>query len=1048
MLWPFSSPKQFKICTRSDHIHSASSIDDLEILDSILLINLNLLIMLTRTRLLIYNYKPMSLVATYERTSDSILEMGFNKSLFHSTNLHYSTPNDSNKDNNDINDKNREMQDKFMAWYHGRLTFYCLTDNNIILTFQILKKSSQLTTFREYGLPIINLKLLDNEVEQDFEFNMDDDSLVVFEENNSSKILQNGIIANKEIGFIQMIFQSTDNNHNNGNSNYDDTNNDICIKSLEIVLKAVFNFDYDIIDILGFKQFISNETESANRLSNFTENLLILSSHGLQILKLNDFKSKDRKLIKLSNGFKILSCNDNLYVVSYTSPSHLKIHKVSVEYQCISETIELENIQNLNNIIQIKHNLFFISSQKITVFDSVSKKVFHQFETPFTIKLVDKLNDDSLLLVSDQNLLFFYTIFGNLFFSTEYDKDDSTSYPLFQYTGFSFFNNFLVTTTKTGHYQTWNFWKESINTQFNFRTFNSNILYHGNNILSYLPQGESSRNLNNGTVINLPSKTENNNISIIKNNGNLKMMAIYVDNKETLLINNLETNVWYSYSDIKIIDMYWLGNNYLVLDTKLENDTRVLQCVNLPLQISIDKDLSDLVIWDFVIPDDIKIRSVHVNSLSRYKPIKIRSKNTDQLKEGKFYKTAEIILITNKYVSIFDVISAVPPNGINLIKKIFQYKKIDIPKDQLTLTNIDWIMTYKDDLLVYSQYKFFKIGNLEADHWKTIDLFDNVERIVDTYMGSIMFIQSKQFIIMTVDEMMNTQIESVSLKIDEDNYPISVSPRTATINSLHTIFNKDFCKNVVKHKIYLDKLIECKLKNNCSIEQITKELHTSKHYKFALEKILSLSILENKDITKIVELVKHCPPTNYYSLDSDGGHVHQYSDMLEIIGNCLRKIEMKHWNILFKKLNMTPRDLLQYCIDGDEAKMLGVLLLVFLNYNEDELINDLKTANEQSQSNDNSKSSISLPGEVQEDTDAGTSTSDGESGTGSAGTGTLSDDELMLRVLEILVKSATKTTDKVRAQETWDMCFQLIAFLKNLDRQNNSQLVQKALEFI
>lgn len=1043
MLWPFSAPKQFKISKRSGSIPLDSSIDDVEILDSILLVNLNILIMLTRTRILIYNYKPMALVATYFRTSKSVEEMGLNKSLFHSTNLHHSIPQTSNQD---INHSNSDKIDQFMAWYHGKITFHCLTDKNIILTFQILKDSSQLTTFREYGLPIINSELLNNELEQDIEFNMDDDLLVVYDEHNSSKILQNGIITSKDVGLMQMIFHPRNKDHSDSYSGYDDTNGDnsISIKSVEMILKAVFNFDYDIIDILGFKQFYSTDNELDNRIHNFSENLFILSSYGLQILKLDGSKLKDRKLIKLTNGFKILHCNNNLFVASDANSPFVEIHKINIENESIQETIAINNTEKIIDIIPISTNLFlFVSPRKLIHFDIESKEITYQFETPFTIKLINKTCNNSLLLISDENTMLFYTIFGNLYFSTEYDKDDSMSYPLFDYTDFSFFDNILVTMTKTGHYQAWEFWKESLNTQFNFRTFNSNILYHGNNILYYSPQSDSNRNTNNGSIINLSSKTENNNISLVKTSGNMKLLATYVNNKEILRIKNLETNTWYWYPDMKIVDMYWLGNNYLVLDTILENDVRALQCINVPLQIPLNKELHDLVIWDFAIPNDLKVYSIHVNSLSRYKPIKIRSKSTNQLKEGKFYKTAEIILITNKSILIFDVISTVLPNGINLIKKIFQYKKIGILKNSLSLSNINWAMTYKDELLVYSHYKFYKIGNLEADHWKIIELFDNVEKIVDTYLGSIMFIKGKQFIICTIDELMNAELETININIDEDNYPLSLSLKTATINSLHTVFNKNFCRNVMKHKIFLDKLIEYKLRTNCPIDQITRELHTSKHYKFALEKILSLSILENKDITKIIELVKSCPSTNV-SVDADGEHIHKYSDMLEIIGNCLRKIEMKHWNILFKKLNMTPRDLLQYCIEGDEAKMLGVLLLVFLNYNEAELIHDLKTANEETESNNSSKSSISVLSGTHEENAATNTTND----TVGNKTKSLSDDELMLRVLEILVRSASKATDRVRAQETWDMCFQLVAFLRNLDRQNGSQLVQKALEFI
>lgn len=100
---------------------------------------------------------------------------------------------------------------------------------------------------------------------------------------------------------------------------------------------------------------------------------------------------------------------------------------------------------------------------------------------------------------------------------------------------------------------------------------------------------------------------------------------------------------------------------------------------------------------------------------------------------------------------------------------------------------------------------------------------------------------------------------------------------------------------------------------------------------------MSTKILRSDSLDDILKLIKMYDNTDPEHNISPPTH----SGMLEIISNCLRKIETKYWNHLFTNLKMTPRDLLALCIEENEAKMLGVLLLVFLNYDEKDLGDDL-----------------------------------------------------------------------------------------------------------
>ncbi|MCB5492064.1 hypothetical protein LIP67_18965, partial [Erysipelatoclostridium ramosum] len=78
--------------------------------------------------------------------------------------------------------------------------------------------------------------------------------------------------------------------------------------------------------------------------------------------------------------------------------------------------------------------------------------------------------------------------------------------------------------------------------------------------------------------------------------------------------------------------------------------------------------------------------------LSRYKLLKMKSKNhnASEKQPHALLKTAEIILVTDTQTIVFDVISTVHPCGLNIIKKFYQYLKINIPIDVLP-NKIEWI---------------------------------------------------------------------------------------------------------------------------------------------------------------------------------------------------------------------------------------------------------------------------------------------------------------------------------------------------------------------
>lgn len=1007
LLWPVNPPSQFYIPPRSNKLND-QDFDDIHILDIITIPSTNIVVILTPSRVLIYNLKPMVLVAVQERTQASIDEFGLNISLKTSTAFQ------------DISNKFLvDSQSDAPLLNPGKLVFYVITKKHFLLAYQILKNCTPVTIFREYGLPVIDSFMEIENISEEYDNNLDDDTLTVFEINRSSKVIQNGLIAYKEKSLLQRIM----NNQDNGD--------ELPVKRVELRLKIILKFDFNLIDVLGFKKF-TNIKEGK-----YEENLIILHQNGLQVLNLVDFKLVDSTLIKFSKGFKVCNFKDKIIVVSYDSDiQQTIINKVDFENLATNSTV-LNEKTPIVSVFQNSCSIALIYEKKILIFDPIMNKVTFQFTVPFSIKLCNYVNDDVFVFISTQNNIYFYSRNGNHLFSTSYEEDDPLSFPLFQYSNYSYFNDTLITTTVDGQYHIWNLWKEAKQSQWNFRSPVTFILQRDNDIMLYSPKGDSPLNHDRFPIIKLPIKSLNNYISLIRINGNLKLLATYIANKNMLLIYNLETNVWFNYPEVTIVDLQWLSNNYLVMHTIDDDGIVSLQCICVPLQSAETKTLSDMLIWEYQVSSSITINSFHVNTLSKFKPLKIKSKDQKivYLQYEKYYKTGEIIVVTNSEIIIFDVISTISTNGINVLKKIFAYTRVNISNEP-HLQNIQWAMNIRDDILLYTNDKIYKLLKLENDHWQSIELLHNVERIIDILQNKIYLLESNRYTIYDLDDLWDEKKELLTINVDEDGYPISVTPESAIIHTLDCVFNKEFSKLVIKHDIYLDKLIIARLEEGQTPDSITFQFHGLKHYKFALEKILSTKILRDEDLTEILQLVKAC------SIPTEQSKKHPFSDMLEIISNCLRKIEIQYWSKLFDSLKMTPRDLLGLCIEGNEAKTLGVLLLVFLNYNETGFIRDLSK-------NRNNQTGTKLPDIEEHEENQEEKTTDFMKDTRINSTcNTLTDEELMLRVLNVLVTSAAATDEPDRATDAWDMCFQLIRFLKELDRQNNTNLVQKALEML
>lgn len=991
-IWPLSPPQKARI---NECVHELTDreIKNDDILQTISLPQVNVLILMTPARVLVYNMKPLALVASHERSSESISEFGLNRSITPSTAL-----------DRDVNGLLSQQESYSLIWNQGKVVFYVVTERNFILSYQILKSSTNLTTFKEYGIPVIDVGKIREDIDHDFDDTLDNDTLTVFERNKASRIIQNGYTVTKDKGFLQFLSVNQDNI------------NELPVKKLELRLKVVLKFDYQIIDLFGFKRLLEGNKSKAE------ESLLVLFPHGLQLLSLEEFKLKKTSLVELTNGKEICFNAGHLIVISKESEEDISINVIDFSNKKVKSN-RLEVRGTLLSCFELRKRLALIFEDRIIYFNTTTNQVDYSYDPPFRIKLGGKLSDEMLLMISTANSVHFVTPLGNSLFSSSADSDLEKPPTTLEYSDFAYVDKFLVLVSHSGNYEVWNLWEEAKQTFSDSRSPVSYVLHNNNNdVAIYSPLGSSPVRNDSMQMVKLPTKTINNCVSQIKVNSNLKMMAVYVSNKNILLIHNLETNAWYDFNDLTIIDMHWLCSSYLLCQIKTEDWATSVQCFRFHLQGLDTSDISKYRVWEYEIPTSVPVLKVKVNVSSKYRLLKLKSRESPELEKygEKFYRTAEIIIVTENHISIFAVLSIIHPSGVNIIKKFHEQAKIELPA-AFSADSIEWITSFKDGLIYLYDDKIIKTATTDAQNWREDILLRDVERIIDVVFDEIYFVCKTQELFYKMDDLWEGKPPMLSIPLEDDFYPISVTSETTTTHGLNCLYHEDYVKLVLKHKIYLDQIIAAKMDQNVDPKDIMAEFGSIRHYKFALEKILSLKILASEPLNQIVELVKLCDAP----LGSDMTTHNNQNGSLEIISNCLRKIEIKHWNQLFTSLKMTPRDLLARCLEGNEAKILGVLLLVFLNYDA-ELVEDLR--NDEIPEEEEGQNNSEFPDSSVVDL--------------------IRDQEMMLRVLRLLVTSGANATDSTKAADSWDMCFQLMRLLKELDKENNTHLVQQALDML
>ncbi|CEP61014.1 Ric1p LALA0_S02e04808g [Lachancea lanzarotensis] len=982
MLLGPSKPPQISIVPLLKNGENNTSPSAEEALQTLHLPYSNCMVVLTTKQILVYNYKPLALVSSFVRSNYSLEKYGENKRLYADA-----------VDKDMFRDLSPEADIKFLTTSSSKVTFYVTSSMNFVFVFEILLSLGPVSLYKETGLPILDMNKVDHDFGQEMMNNTEDDeTLTVFDRTESTKIIQNGYAVDKQQGFLHFLTRSAD------------TLDEIPIKKVELRLQVMFSFGRSIIDLAGF---CDTTTRGESKRQQY---MMILFPNSVHILFLQNFQMKDNILIDVSDGYRLLQCQGKPCVVSVDAQSKISLTELDlVGKKGIHRQFSYEASGPLVDIFVNDNVLTFVLEFYLLLYDLNADTTIKRIRSQTSLICGGLINHENSILFTKNGFKMF-TKWGNCIVST-FDDDDDTerSSESAGPSGFTSIDGSIVTTSFDGKLSKWDIWSKIVTPFNNFRTSTPLILQTENNdLMLFAPTSDSAGNVP-FQVLKLPSQTINNYVPLVRTNGSITMLAAFVSNKNILLICNMLTNIWLSFMDLNLIEIQWLGDEYLFCHSLGEDMKQWLRCYHFPIEGGTASDLSELLIWEYAVSSKIDIRSIHANTLSSYKLLKVKSKSAESEKLQNLFKTAEVLIQDDQgSLRTIDIISKIGP-GDNIEIKVFHQhpaEKVLVQKER----KCHWIMSHNGGYFVNQGDEILKLEKAEEGVWKTSVLLDRIERILDVIDAGVYAVQENKVVVYNIEELWNSKDPVAVVEISEGDYPVVISPEAAIIHSVQFVFSNECSKIIPRQAIYLDQVIDHHLATGTSYQSIDSRYRSLQHYKFSLEKILSGKVLTNEPLSDIVSLI------NFY----DQGPKH--SGRLEIISNCLRKIEVEHWDFLFQKLDLSPRDLLLQCIEHDEARVLGILLMVFLNYDGSKKTEDLRP-----DQNDTSPQTQTEPGSI---------------------TTILNDDELMLQVLRVLVNTASSSSDRDEAREFWDMSFQLARFIQALDKENKTSLVQRAVQIL
>ncbi|AGO12713.1 AaceriADR241Cp [[Ashbya] aceris (nom. inval.)] len=989
-LWPFepyrsSALPKGEYAFRQDN--PVNSDGDEGVLEIGVLSHSNLVLVVTGTRVLVYNAKPMCLVACHERTKESVEKFGPNQKVYY--NMQYGTLLDEVV--------TIENYRSFNAGTKG-VFFYVMTCNNFLLVYQVLAGLDGHSVYKDYGVAFDSERhhLLEKRPYIAEETNSE--VLTVFDKNDSRKVVQNGYVVGKTKGFFEFL------------KGTGSASEELPVKKHELRLRVVLKFDYGIHDMIGAYSFNSDDDEDEQLM-------VLLLSDGVKLLHLSDFKLTKSSLIEIKNGRHIVLNNGHLFVVAQDTDYKVHISSVLVGSKKIhAEQLTSTPASELLSVYAI-YDILVLAYESEMLYYNVNSKAIKRSKLSFKIRRCYQAGDLFILLTQD-NHINISTLYGNILFSSDFNKNGQS----LKCTTLSYFDRTLLIGSEDGHLITWPMWQEIPNTSIDFKHDTPLILLNKHNdLMISSPLNCPTMEQNLMQVISLPLKELNNHVLTARLNGPQNILAVCVSNRNILLLHFLHSNKWKIFHDVTIFDIVWLGSHFLLCHMANSEGDEWLQCYQFSLKPGASEDLEEYSVWRWEIPYESKLQNIFVTTWPTLKPLKVKAKASDESGQTLF-KTAELLLLCEDgSFTVFDVISFLHPAGVETIKRFHQSKRHKLPEE--LSSNIRWILPYKDQVLVLDGDIIYRVGYQEENGLPAASaIMDSVERVVDCTSETISILVRNQLSIFTVEELANGDPAQASIPVSEDEYPVFVNPSIALVYNAQCFYRDHITKLTLDQHIYLDQVISRLLGKGLPAVEIHEQYSALRHYPFVLEKILSTEVLANRPLAPILQLI------DIY----DEAAANTPSGKMEIVSNCLRKIETKHWDYLFEQLGLTPMELLEQCTENGETKILGMLLMVFLNYDE----TSTGTVPTKSAA---PRAGVPLPTDRKGSLEVDNAVS-------SPISAALQYEGLIQKVLKVIVTSAGSSLTPFEAQEYWDMALQIMRFIKALDKQNGSTLVEDCLQ--
>ncbi|AAS52161.1 ADR241Cp [Eremothecium gossypii ATCC 10895] len=989
-LWPFE-PFRASRLPKGEYAFKQGTPADSDGYESILEIGVlsqsNLVIVLTETRVLVYNAKPMALVACHERTNESVEKFGLNKKMYN--NMHYGTLLDEVVTKENHKSFNVETKGVF---------FYIMTSDNFLLVYQVLAGIDGFSVYTDYGVACDRER---HHLLEKRPFIGDESTssvLTVFDKNDGRTAIQNGYVTGKTRGFFE-FWKGTGS-----------ANEELPVKKHELRLRVVLKFDYPIHDMFGAYSIDSTDEEEG-------QFMVLLLSDGVKHLHLSDFKLNKSSLIEIKHGHHMVLHNGDLFVAAQDAEYKVSINRVSLGSQEIhTDDVPTSPASELIAVYAI-YDILVLAYESELLHYNVKSKTIKRSKLSLKIRRCHK-EEDLLILLTQDNRICISTIYGNILFSSDFDMNGKS----LACTSLNCFDNTILIGSADGHLITWPMWQEISNQSIDFKHDTPLILCNKHNdLMISSPLNCPTLEQNLMQVISLPLKELNNHILAARLNGPQNLLAVYISNRNILLLHFLHSNRWKIFHDVTILEIVWLGNHFLLCHMANNEGDEWLQCYQFSQKAGPSEDLEEYSVWRWEIPYESKLQNIFVTTCPTLKPLKVKSKTSDE--SGlTLFKTAELLLLCEDgSYTVFDVISFLHPAGVETIKRFHQSKRHKLPEE--VSSNVRWLLPWKGQLLVLDGDTLYRVGTQdEQGYANTSVIMDSVERVIDCTGETISVLTGNQLSIFTVEELANKDTPQATVPVSEDEYPVFVNPSMALVYNVQCSYRDHVTKMALDQHIYLDQVISRLLEKGLPGIEIHEQYSMLRHYPFVLEKVLSTDVLANRPLAPILQLIDiydEAPPN-------------KASWKMEIVSNCLRKIETKHWDYLFEQLGLTPMELLVQCTENGETKILGMLLMVFLNYDE----TSTGTA---------AVKPVAPKADIPLNTDKNGHLAV-DNAVNSPISAALQYEGLIQKVLKVIVTSAGSALTPLEAQEYWDMALQIMRFVKALDKQNGSTLVEDCLQ--